>query len=89
MKTNVGKVRVAVKAALECAEEKGYTSIAFPGMGTGVGGVPVSDAAHVMIEVIKEFIDHGTNVKRIILVGFSKDLTGAFINSVREFLESQ
>lgn len=83
MRTSVDKVRAAVKAALECAEEKGYVSVAFPGMGTGVGGVPVDDAAKVMIEVIKEFIDKGTSIKRIILVGFGRDLTEAFISSVK------
>ena len=87
MRTSVNKVRAAVKAALECAEEKGYVSIAFPGMGTGVGGVPVSDAARVMVEVIKEFVDRGTSVRRIVLVGFGKDLTDAFISSVKELLK--
>jgi len=87
MRTSVDKVKAAVKAALECAEEKGYVSVAFPGMGTGVGGVPVDAAANAMVEVIKEFVDQGTSVKRIILIGSGKDLTNAFVDSVKELLK--
>lgn len=86
MRTDVNKVRAATKAALEYAEEKGYVSIAFPGMGTGVGGVPIGDAAHTMVKVVKEFIDRGTGIKRITLVGFGKDLTDAFVSKVKELL---
>ena len=86
MRTSVEKVRAAVKAALECAEEKGFVSVAFPGMGTGVGGVPVDKAAHVMVEVVKELVECGTSIKCIMFVGFEKELTEAFITKVKELL---
>ncbi|RMH05727.1 MAG: macro domain-containing protein [Nitrospirae bacterium] len=49
---NVAK---ATQAALEVADAQGFTSIAFPGMGTGVGRVSHRDAAHHMIAAIRQF----------------------------------
>jgi len=86
MRTSVEKVRAAVKAALECAEEKGFASVAFPGMGTGVGGLPIDDAARVMVEVVKEFVDRGTGIKCVLFVGFDEELTEAFISKVKKLL---
>ncbi len=46
-------VALATRAALTLADEKGLTSVALPGMGTGVGGVAPADAADRMIREIK------------------------------------
>jgi O-acetyl-ADP-ribose deacetylase (regulator of RNase III) len=46
-------VAQATRAALTVAEEKGLTSLAIPGMGTGVGGVAHGEAAAQMIAVIR------------------------------------
>jgi O-acetyl-ADP-ribose deacetylase (regulator of RNase III) len=43
-------------ASLRCAEELGIRSIAFPAIGTGVGGLPVAEAAQRMIGVAAEFL---------------------------------
>ena len=55
MRTNAEKVRAATKAALEKADELGISTIAFPGMGTGVGGLEPHAAAKAMV---KEIIIH-------------------------------
>jgi len=51
----VKNVALATKAALTLADEKGFESIAIPGMGTGVGGVAHADAARVMVEAMRTF----------------------------------
>ena len=71
-------VEKATHAALECAKELGLGSIAFPGMGTGVGGVRKEDAARVMVETIKKFITEMKPDMEIILIGFDDELTDAF-----------
>jgi len=76
-------VQVATKGALECAEQLKIGSVAFPGMGTGVGGLRLEEAAEVMVQEIRGCIDKGTTLKQIILVGFTEDLTLAFQNAVR------
>ena len=86
MRTTAEKVRAAVKAALECAEQKGVRAIAFPGMGTGVGGLSPDEAAKVMVEEIKARIDAGTGLEAVDLVAFTEDLEAAFARWVRGLL---
>jgi len=86
MLTSEQKVRLAVKGALECARQLGLVSIAFPGMGTGVGGLDLEEAANVMVSEIKSHIESGTSLKNIILVGFNIDLTRAFERALQKSL---
>ncbi|MCS4542419.1 MAG: macro domain-containing protein [Euryarchaeota archaeon] len=78
--TSIKNVKKAVLAALKCADENKIESITFPGMGTGVGGLPKSDAARVMIWTIKDFIDQDKPkyLGKIILIGFDSELTDTF-----------
>ena len=50
-------------------------TIAIPGMGTGVGGVSLDDAAKVMTNIAKDYED---KFEKIMLVGFSDELVNAF-----------
>lgn len=71
---DVENVVLATKAALVCASKIGISSLAFPGMGTGVGKVSASDAAEAMVGVIASygpFFD-------VYLIGFDDDLTAEF-----------
>jgi len=86
MPTSKQKVRLATRGALECARQLDITSIAFPGMGTGVGGLNLEEAAEVMVAEIKDHIESGTPLKKIILVGFNIDLTCAFENVLQKSL---
>lgn len=79
MKTTVEKVRMAVRAALSKARELGISEVAFPGMGTGVGGLPYSTAAEVMVDEIKKFIEvNPGSIKRIVLVAYNDQLFKEF-----------
>ncbi len=75
-KIGVENVRIATVAALRCAAEIGADSIAFPGMGCGVGGVPKKDAAKAMVDEIHMFA--GNKPKTIFLVGYDDELTKYF-----------
>ncbi|AEB12778.1 macro domain-containing protein [Marinithermus hydrothermalis] len=46
-------VRAATRAALELAQRHGIRTLAFPLLGTGVGGLEVEAVARVMLEEIK------------------------------------
>jgi O-acetyl-ADP-ribose deacetylase (regulator of RNase III) len=83
MRIRKENVQQATRGALECAEQLKIESIAFPGMGTGVGGLSPEEAALAMVEEIKRQIDKGTNLKQITLVGFTEDLTKAFQDALR------
>ncbi len=49
-RSNPQYVRKAIKAALKRAKELGVKSVAFPAMGSGVGGVPVEVSARILKE---------------------------------------
>ena len=66
-------VKLATKAALELAKKLEIKSIAFPGMGTGVGSIKPENAAKVMVEECKKF----RNLE-IRLVAFDEKLYNAF-----------
>ncbi|SBV91337.1 conserved hypothetical protein [uncultured delta proteobacterium] len=51
-------VIAASRAAVRCALEQGYESLAFPGMGTGTGGLDTAVAARGMLQGICEGLRH-------------------------------
>lgn len=83
MRIGEENVRFATRGTLECAEKLKIGSLAFPGMGTGVGGLSLERAAQVMVQEIKSCIDKGTTLKQVILVGFTQDLAQAFENALK------
>jgi len=88
MPTDKENIKKATRAALECARQAGVKTVAFPGMGTGVGGLNPEDAAEAMVEEIKKHVDAGTTIEKIILVGFNADLTQAFQKAVNTLLQN-
>ncbi|OGC96080.1 MAG: hypothetical protein A2W25_08585 [candidate division Zixibacteria bacterium RBG_16_53_22] len=71
--TDKGKIRAATLNALRRAEELGIESIAFPALGTGVGGFPVNQAAQIMMGVARDFLRDSKSVTRIEFVLFDSD----------------
>jgi len=84
MQTTVANVKLATKGALDCAEYLGVRSVAFPGMGTGVGGLNLEAAAEVMVDEIKRHVESGIPLKKIMLVGFNINLTHAFEGALQK-----
>lgn len=84
MRIDAENVNSAMKGALKCAERLEIRSIAFPGMGTGVGDLQIEEAAAIMIEEAKAYIDRGTSLKEIVFVGFRDELTRAFERAADE-----
>jgi O-acetyl-ADP-ribose deacetylase (regulator of RNase III) len=83
MSTDLKSVEKATRAALRVAKDLGLSSIAIPGMGTGVGGVPVDEAAETMIGTIRQHLSEGTTLKHIFLVSIDEALTDAFESLMR------
>ncbi len=86
MRIGAENVKLAMKGALECAEQLGIRSIAFPGMGTGVGGLQLQEAVANIVEATKKHIDSGTCLKEIVFVGFRDELTNAFKKAIEKTL---
>jgi O-acetyl-ADP-ribose deacetylase len=56
----------AVRNALARAREIGATSIAFPALGTGVGGFPLADAALVTVRAVREELEVSPTIQHVI-----------------------
>src|SRR5262249_33786170 len=78
--TDRSKLSRAARNSLVRGGELGISSIAFPALGTGVGGFPLDLAADAMITECVSFIESGSapSLKKIVFVLFSSDALAAF-----------
>jgi len=86
MQTSQENIKSAMKAALECAENLKIKSIAFPALGTGVGGIPLQTAANIMVQQLKKHLEKPSNIKEIIFVGYSKEAAEAFEQATKQIV---
>lgn len=56
--------------SLQAAAERGYRSVAFPGISTGVYGYPKDQAAHIALHEIKAFLQKPSSVEKVVIVCF-------------------
>ena len=56
----------AVRSAMARAREMDARSIAFPALGTGVGGFPLEEAARVMIATVREELEASPGIEHVI-----------------------
>jgi O-acetyl-ADP-ribose deacetylase (regulator of RNase III) len=66
LRTDADKIRHATENSLRRADELGLKSIAFPALGTGVGGFPLDECARVMLEVVRGHTDG--SLERVLFV---------------------
>ncbi|NIM04453.1 MAG: hypothetical protein GTO55_00995 [Armatimonadetes bacterium] len=76
--TDANKVRLATKNSLLRAEGLKVESIAFPALGTGVGGFPKEEAAEVMIDAVAQHIGAGSRLKEVLFALFDEESLTAF-----------
>jgi O-acetyl-ADP-ribose deacetylase (regulator of RNase III) len=65
-RTNAAAIDAAVRSALARAREIGAASIAFPALGTGVGGFPLDEAALVTVRAIRDELPASPTIKHIV-----------------------
>jgi len=53
-RTSAAVIEAAVRSAMARAREIAATSIAFPALGTGVGGFPLEEAARITVKTVRE-----------------------------------
>jgi O-acetyl-ADP-ribose deacetylase (regulator of RNase III) len=66
-------IRNATRGALELAVEHGVRSIAFPILGTGVGGYPFDESARIMVEEVKTFVNNAPELETVVFYGYTPD----------------
>jgi O-acetyl-ADP-ribose deacetylase (regulator of RNase III) len=64
--TSAEIIRRATASTLRLADELGARSLALVAFGTGVGGVPVADAARIEVEEVRAHLDAGSGLERVV-----------------------
>lgn len=78
LKTDAEKVRQATKSSLLRADELGIKSIAFPALGTGVGGFPLDECARIMISEVRQHSAKKTGLEKVVFALFDQPAYEAF-----------
>jgi O-acetyl-ADP-ribose deacetylase len=73
----------AYRESLKLAAAHHLTSVAFPSISTGVYGYPVELAAPVALGAVKEFLEHPTAVKEVVLVLHDAQTMGVYAGAMR------
>lgn len=76
--TDAGRIRNATASSLRLADRLQVTSLAFPALGTGVGGFPVGEAARIMVEEIAAHVSATTSLRTVLLAAFDDEVARAF-----------
>lgn len=59
-------IEAAVRSAMARAREIEASSIAFPALGTGVGGFPLEDAARIMVTTVRDELGQSPAIEHVI-----------------------
>lgn len=79
-------LREATNNSLLRADEKGLKTIAFPAIGTGVGGFPINRCAQVMIDIVVEYLkNEKTCIENVYFILFDMETNKVFNDYLRKF----
>jgi O-acetyl-ADP-ribose deacetylase (regulator of RNase III) len=62
---------------MKLARDHNVLSIAFPVLGSGVGGFPFDEAARIMVEEIKAFTSATPEMETVVLYGLTSEHAAA------------
>lgn len=79
LKTDAQKIAQATRSSLALAEKHKLSSVAFPALGTGVGGFPPTQTAEAMLGAVLEHLKAGTtSLQQVIFVLYQEETFKAF-----------
>jgi O-acetyl-ADP-ribose deacetylase len=64
-RTTADVIDRAVRSAMARAREIRATSVAFPAMGTGVGGFPLDEAARITVETVRDELSRSPGIDHV------------------------
>jgi O-acetyl-ADP-ribose deacetylase (regulator of RNase III) len=78
LRTDADKIRQATENSLRRADELALKSIAFPALGTGVGGFSLEECARIMLDVVHSHSASGSSLERVVFVLYDEPAYQAF-----------
>ncbi|MGC8595631.1 MAG: macro domain-containing protein [Candidatus Kryptoniota bacterium] len=73
LQTDETKIKKATISALRLADQNNIRTIAFPALGTGVGGFPMEKAAKIMLSAAKEYLQVSKKIEKVTFVLYDQD----------------
>jgi O-acetyl-ADP-ribose deacetylase (regulator of RNase III) len=58
-------IEAAVRSAMARARDIGATSIAFPALGTGVGGFPLEESARITVQTVRDELTRSPGIEHV------------------------
>jgi O-acetyl-ADP-ribose deacetylase (regulator of RNase III) len=58
-------IEAAVRSAMARARDIGATSVAFPALGTGVGGFPLDESARITVETVRDELRQSPGIEHV------------------------
>jgi len=78
LRTDADKIRQATENSLRRADELALKSIAFPALGTGVGGFSFEECARIMLDIVRSHSASDTSLERVVFVLYDEPAYQAF-----------
>ena len=79
LKTDAQKIAQATRSSLALADKHKLSSLAFPALGTGIGGFPPAQAAEAMLSAVLSHIRAGnTTLRKVTFVLYQEEAWKAF-----------
>lgn len=89
LKTNPERVAAATRSSLALAEKHKLLSIAFPALGSGIGGVSPAQSAEAMVSTVVDHVKKGnTSLQKILFVVYQDEAFKAFSDALRRLAGS-
>lgn len=83
-RTTSDSLHSSVRNSLLRAEEKGFKTIAFPAIGTGIAGFPMRDCAGIMIGEVLEHLKSHSSLEKIYFVLYDDATLQTFEETYRK-----
>ena len=80
-------LRMSTAHCLRIASERGLKTIAFPAIGTGIGGFPLSECADIMLREAAQYLKRPISIETIYFVLFDAKALSTFENELRAMNE--
>jgi O-acetyl-ADP-ribose deacetylase len=81
-------IEAAVRSAMARAREIGATSIAFPALGTGVGGFPLDEAARITVRTVRDELPASPGISHVVFALRGAAAFEAFAAALHEPVET-
>jgi O-acetyl-ADP-ribose deacetylase len=65
-RTSATAIDAAARSAMQRARELSLTSIAFPALGTGLGGFPLDEAARIAVEAVRDELADPGSIEHVV-----------------------